>query len=245
MDHFAGDEPQRLNKIIAQAGVCSRRQADLLIEAGKVQVNGQTVSDLGYKVSLEKDRVYVNGKPLPKSWRTITYLVNKPKGVVCSRVKQDKKPIITELVPDVPPVYPVGRLDKDSEGLILLTNEGDLALKMTHPRYEHRKEYRVGGTFREPGLTAQMVVDRLNKSVKLGDGRAKADSVIIEKEDEKGATLLISVHEGRHHLVRRLCATAGLEVKSLERTRLGPLTLRGVPRGKFRVLTHQEVSRLR
>jgi 23S rRNA pseudouridine2605 synthase len=234
---------ERLQKLIAASGICSRRAAEELILQGKVRVNGAVVRELGTKAG-EADVILVNNKPLPKP-QTVTYLLNKPRGVVCSMARQADTQIITDLVPPYPPVFPIGRLDKESEGLILLTNDGELANTLTHPKFEHAKEYWV--TCRpEVGFTPDydLIKTRLLKGVKLGDGDAKADSINIRTEGKK-VILSITVHEGRHHLIRRMCATQRLDVDRLKRVKIGTLELASLKTGAWRVLTEKEISRLR
>ena len=236
---------ERLQKLIAAAGLASRREAELWITAGKVRVNGKIISDLGSKADLSTDTVLVNNKPLPKP-QSVTYMVNKPKGVVCSRIRQKGETIITDLVPAFPRVYPVGRLDKESEGLILLTNDGDLTLRSTHPSFNHNKDYYLHVRWEKKVIEKPLewVRDQLLKGVKLGDGKAKADKVSIKPGKGEDITLEMSVHEGRHHLLRRMCARLGLEVRFLRRTKFGTLSLGALKPGRFRLLTPEEEKSL-
>lgn len=235
------EQKERLQKIIAAAGIASRREAEGLIIQGKVRLNGRVVTDLGTKANPLTDTILVNNRPLPKP-QTVVYAVNKPRGVVCSRVKQAAEPLITDLVPPYPRVYPVGRLDKESEGLILLTNDGELTLKLTHPSYGHAKEYYVRAAF-EKGAevrTPEWIEHQLCKGIKLGDGKAQADRAKVKLGKQDDLTLDIVVHEGRTHLVRRMCASLGLKVLSLRRTKFGTLSLEHLKPGAYRLLTSQE-----
>ena len=211
-----------------------------MIQQGKVRVNGKVVSDLGSKAS-PTDTILVNNRPLPVP-QTVVYALNKPKGVVSTRVAQSKDPVVTDLVPPYPRVYPVGRLDKESEGLILLTNDGELAQKLTHPSYKHPKGYWIKAKWEKKAtqkptewLEAQML-----KGIKLGDGLAKADKVKIKADTFGNLSIDITVHEGRKHLLRRMCGSLGLEVTLLRRTKFGTLLLEPLKIGSHRVLTTQE-----
>lgn len=236
---------ERINKVIAASGIASRREADRFILEGKVSVNGQVVRELGIKIDPMTDKIVVNGRPLPQAAQTITYLFNKPRHVICSTSKQGKAKIITEFFPAFPPVFPVGRLDKESEGLILVTNNGELAHRLTHPSFNHQKTYLAicrpekGSPLPEPATIKQ----RLEKGVKLGDGDAKADSVRVEQRGEE-IFLTISVHEGRNHLIRRMCATQGLDVRRLTRLKFANLSLEKLKQGEYRILSKEEEKRL-
>ncbi|HSI20615.1 MAG TPA: pseudouridine synthase [Verrucomicrobiae bacterium] len=223
----------RLNKVLAASGLASRRGADALIERGSVTVNGAVVTSMGTQVE-ESDVIAVNGKLLKKTER-VTYALYKPRGVVCSRVQQRNEEIVTGLVPENPPVYPIGRLDRDSEGLILLSNNGDLTAQLTHPKFEHQKEYEVHGEF-DPQGDPELVKNRLLKGVRLGDGEAKADSLSIKSFDRGILVFVITVHEGRHHLIRRMCASVDISVKRLIRIRISHLTLGTLKPGEWRKL---------
>ena len=236
---------ERLQKLIAHSGIASRRQAEELIVQGKVKVNGQVVRELGSTANVEEgDIVLVSNKPLPRP-QTVVYAVNKPKGVVCSRQRQGNEQLITELVPSYPPVYPVGRLDKESEGLILLTNDGALTQKVTHPSFRHEKEYRISARFEKDWeLPDEKLITRLEKGVKLGDGMAKAEKVTIKHLTDGTLDLSITVQEGRHHLIRRMCASVGLEVRRLTRVRIAGLTLTHIKSGTYRALTPKDLALL-
>lgn len=236
---------ERLQKIIANAGRASRRQAEVLISAGKVTVNGRIVTDLGTKADPETARITVEGLPIISS-APVVYLLNKPKGVVCSRVQQAKEKLVTELVPNNPPVYPVGRLDRESEGLILLTNQGSLTQRLSHPSFTHPKTYFLVCKFQkgETARTPEWISQQLLKGVRLGDGAAKADKLTVKTLPEQVFTLEITVHEGRKHLLRRMCATIGLEVLLLRRTKFATLKLGNLKPGQYRRLSPTEISNL-
>lgn len=232
---------ERLNKVIAASGISSRRRADDLIADGRVSINGIPVKALGTLVE-PSDTVSVDGRELQQPAR-VTYMVHKPRGTVSSRLRQGFDPIVTSLVPANPAVYPVGRLDKDSEGLLLLSNDGALTDKLTHPRFEHQKEYVITGLL-DTGVTAEQAMERLQKGVKLGDGIAKADALALKKAHDSTLVLVITVHEGRHHLIRRMCATAGITVKRLVRTRISGLLLGELKPGEWKALTSDELKLL-
>lgn len=236
---------ERLQKIIAASGICSRRQAETLILQGNVQLNGKIVTQLGTQADAKEDKILVGGRPLPHK-TTVVYLLNKPKGYVSTRIPQGNQPVVTDLVPGDPAVYPVGRLDKDSEGLLLLTNDGDLSARLTHPRYGHSKTYYLSCTWQAAiHKDLAWVTHQLEKGVKLGDGLAKADSIQVVERPDGSLRLEITVHEGRNHLLRRMCATVGLDVTSLKRTKFATLSLDRTRPGNWRLLTSQEIDRLR
>ncbi len=233
---------QRLNKHIAHSGIASRRHADELILAGKVQVDGTVVRELGARVP-EGASIVIDGIPLLDVKR-VTYLLYKPRGIVSSRSQQGSAEIITSLVPADPPVYPIGRLDQESEGLILLSNDGELTQALTHPSFAHSKTYTVTTHAQEKIPTAARV-KRLLKGVSLKDGYARADAVEILLDKTPNLTLSIRVHEGRNHLVRRMCGAVGLSVLRLVRTEISGLTSTSLRPGEWRVLTDQEIASLR
>jgi len=233
---------ERLQKVIANSGLCSRRTAEQYIQEGRVKVDGVVVTTLGTQIDPERGIITVDGKKLP-TYLPVVYLLNKPKGIVCSRTPQGKEEVVTSLVPDFPPVYPIGRLDKESEGAILLTNDGFLTHKLTHPSFQHSKVYRVT-VQAEKTIDLPAVEHHLLKGVKLGDGKAMADKINSSAIDSQTATLYITVHEGRNHLIRRMCATLDLNVKRLVRIQIGFITLGSLKPGEYRRLTRQEIQRL-
>jgi 23S rRNA pseudouridine2605 synthase len=238
---------ERLQKIIAGSGLVSRRQAEELIKEGRVIVNGKKITEMGVKVELDA-KISVNGKPIQAAQST-TYVLYKPKGIICSTKKETGASIITDLVPKYPKVYPVGRLDKDSEGLILMSNDGDLTFKLTHPSKEHRKIYQLECKWQPDAklLTETQIRQKLLKGVKLGDGLAKVDKLdILERHPEQVASFkaYFTVHEGRNHLLRRVCATIGLDVKRLKRISIQNLSLDKLKPGEYRLLSEREKQQL-
>lgn len=234
-DPAANGEPgERLQKRIARAGVASRRKAEELIRQGRVTVEGE-VATLGQRVR-EADAVLIDGVELPGRVRPVTYLLNKPPGVL-STVQDDRgRRTVMDLVPGVPGLHPVGRLDLESEGALLLSNDGDLTLRLSHPRYGHSKEYRVWCKEGTPGRAA---LARLRAGVALDDGPAKARRA----EPVEGGCVLV-IAEGRNRQVRRMLAAVGYEVVRLQRTRIGTLGLGDLGLGSYRRLSASEVEAL-
>ena len=235
------DDRIRLQKFLSQCAVASRRKSEELILAGKVKVNGR-VAGLGDKVSPKKDTVTVSGKKVVFSKKYYYIMLHKPRGFITTMDDEMGRKCVAELVKDVGArVYPVGRLDKDSEGLLLMTNDGDFANHLTHPSKHVPKTYRV--TVR-PDITDEQLV-AFNEGIEI-DGRmtAPADAHIIEKSDNR-VVLEIIIHEGRNRQIRRMCEALGLEVARLKRTHIGSIKLGMLPQGKWRELTEDEVHRLK
>lgn len=232
---------QRLQKLIAAAGLCSRRQAEALIEAGRVTVNGR-VAVLGDQADPRRDTILVDGRPLGRHEAFCYLLMHKPVGVVTTLSDPDGRPVITDLLRDVPVrVYPVGRLDLTTSGLLLLTNDGALANRLAHPSREVAKTYlvRVRGT-----LTAE-AVRHLEEGVHLDDGRTAPARVTRIRGGGGHTWFELTIHEGRNRQVRRMCEALGLPVSRLMRIRYAFLTLDGLAPGEYRHLTPAEVARLK
>lgn len=232
---------ERLQKILAQANFGSRRAAEELIVQGRVKVNGQ-VAILGSKADVLRDTITVDGKPLPRLQTDKIYIaLNKPRGVISDNDPSQPRPSILDLVPPLGHLFAVGRLDMDSEGLMLLTNDGDLANRLTHPRYGHEKEYRVQ-VGKQPD-DSQLAA--LRHGVVLEDGRRTAPAqVILEGQAGKGFGLRIILKEGRKRQIREMGKTIGLPVLRILRVRIGPLELGDLKPGKWRYLTNQEIAGL-
>jgi 23S rRNA pseudouridine2605 synthase len=226
---------ERLQKVLARAGLASRRQAEELIADGRVTVNG-IVAPLGRRVDISRDRVEVDGAPVPVRPGLVYYLLNKPAGVVTTAADPEGRPTVVALVPDEPRVFPVGRLDVATEGLLLLTNDGELAHHLTHPRFGVDKEY----VAQVAGRPSPAALRRLREGVELDDGRTAPARVAALAPD----TLRIVIHEGRNRQVRRMCDAIGHPVQRLVRTRIGPLTDRRLPPGAWRPLTPSEIRGL-
>lgn len=233
---------ERLQKIIAAAGVASRREAEKIILAGRVKVNGKVASELGVKADSSRDRITVDGRPLAIRIKSY-YMFNKPRGVVTTMKDPEGRRCISDFARSLGErVYPVGRLDYNTEGLLLLTNDGELAQKLTHPSYEIRKTYRV----KVLGIVPVIKLDKLRMGVELEDGlTAPATVDLVGYDREKGTTEFnITIREGRNRQVRRMCDAIGFPVRDLQRTKMGPLVLRGLGRGKIRELDDDEVQLL-
>lgn len=233
---------ERLQKIISQAGIASRRHAEKMIIEGRVTVNGKTVTELGTKVNA-KDIVTIDGKRLTGQ-QHIYVLLNKPKGYITTSSDPQGRKTVTELTGDIPErIYPVGRLDYATEGLLLMTNDGELTHGLTHPSKQVVKTY-VAKVF---GLVNEDKINKLRKGICLDDGiTAPAQVEFLGYDQEKNLSALeISIHEGKNRQVRRMFEAVGHLVKNLKRTKYAFLDLEGVWRGQYRHLTASEVARLK
>ncbi len=227
------DKPLRLQAFLARAGVGSRRKAEALILSGRVRVNGE-VAQLGQKVG-PKDRVEVDGEEVRLPQRVVLAL-HKPRGYTTTRHDPHAKRTVFDLLPPIPGLHPVGRLDRDSEGLLLLTNDGDLTLRLTHPRYGVRKVYRV---WTEKGTLPPRVCRLLERGVELEDGPARA----LKARPAPGGGILV-LAEGRKREVRRMLKRVGYPVRRLLRLKVGPIPLGDLPPGGWRPLTEEEIQAL-
>ena len=229
---------ERLQKLIARAGICSRREAEKIISAGRVTVDGKIITELGAKADISQ-KIRVDGKLLHFDTEKIYLLLNKPRGYVSTAHDERGRRTVLDLLGEnfSERVYPVGRLDLNSEGLILLTNDGKLTDALIHPRFEVEKTYRA----KISGELTEEKLDRLRTGIELDDGLTAPARVYRLGEDLVEVTL----HEGRNRQVRRMFAAIGCDVKRLRRIRFAGLTLEGVPLGKFRALTTEEVARLK
>jgi 23S rRNA pseudouridine2605 synthase len=231
---------ERLQKVLAAAGIASRREAEQIILEGRVEVDGQVVSELGSRVEPHQE-IYVDGQRLGKT-KLVYYAVHKPVGVVSTARDPSGRPRVIDLLPpDVGRVFNVGRLDLNSEGLILVTNDGELANKLTHPRHGVRKTYEVH-VAGEPGPE---VLSQLRRGVHLAEGFVKPVEVRIKGNKKSGSVLEMVLDEGRNREVRRLLARVGHKVQRLIRIAVGPIRLGEMPRGASRLLTPEEVRKLR
>lgn len=232
---------ERLNKFLAHAGVSSRRQCDQLILAGRVTIDGQAVRELGTRVDPEAQHVCVDGQPV-KSERHVYWVVNKPRGYLCTNHDPAGRPRAIDLVPHVSQrVYTVGRLDENSEGLLLLTNDGDLANHLMHPRFGVEKTYLV----QVAGHPEAADLAQLLKGVWLSDGHVRATRVKRLKTQGASSWLRIVLREGKNREIRRMLARLNHKVMRLRRTALGPVQLDRLPAGKARKLSGQELTALR
>lgn len=232
---------ERLQKIMAQAGVASRRKSEELIAAGKVKVNGQVITELGFKVDPAKDKIEVSGKPIQRE-KHAYYLLYKPVGYITSMDDQFDRPIVLDLMKDVPErLHSVGRLDYDTEGLLLLTNDGGLTYALTHPSHEVEKTYLV----KAKGFISGQALRELERGVMLEDGKTAPAKVNLRSGKRDYSIVEITIHEGRNRQVRRMFDVVGYPVLKLKRVQLGPLTLGTLKPGEFRPLSRKEVTLLK
>jgi len=233
---------ERIQKILAKAGIASRREAERMVIEGKVTVNGKIIDKLGFKADPLKDHIRVDGKRLTGFEPKITLLLNKPRGYLSTVKDPGGRATVMDLLKKIRwRIYPVGRLDFDAEGLLLLSNDGDLTQVLSHPRFSIPRTYFVK-VARVPDGKA---LDRLKKGVRLEDGKAKAVSVTILRQREKNCWAQFVVTEGRNRLVKRMFAAIGHPVLKLKRVGFGPLRLGDLPVGQFRYLTPEEIEKLK
>lgn len=226
---------ERLQKVLARLGFGSRRVCEELIAAGRVTVDG-VVAELGRRVDVDTDEVAVDGAVVGIRPGLVHYLLNKPTGVISTADDPQGRPTVVQMVPDEPRVFPVGRLDADTEGLLLLTNDGDLTHRLTHPSFGVEKEYLASVT----GTPTRGEIRRLREGIELDDGPT-APARVTAVDD---SLLRITIHEGRNRQVRRMCEAIGHPVTRLVRTRIGPLVDRRLKPGEWRELTREEVRTL-
>ena len=230
---------ERLQKILSARGVCSRRAAEALLQEGRITCNGR-VCQLGDSADPDHDEILVDGKPLPSAQNYIYIMLHKPRGFVTTLSDEKGRKNAAQLVADCGTrVYPVGRLDMDSEGLLLFTNDGQLANRLMHPSHEISKVYRVT----VDGYSAHGL-ERFNRPMTLDGYRLQIPKVTLLEEKEGKAVMEITIHEGRNRQVRRMCAIAGMQVRRLLRVSEGPLQLGNLPKGKWRHLTAEELRQL-
>lgn len=230
----------RLNRFIANSGVCSRREADTFIQAGCVTVNGEVVTELGTKVNIFNDDVRFNGERL-KGENKVYLVMNKPKGYVTSASDPHADKTVMDLIKNCPTrVYPVGRLDKATTGVLMFTNDGEIAERLTHPSYDKKKIYQVS---LERNLS-QEDYDKILEGITLGDGFVKADELeFVDEGDHR--KLGIEIHSGKNRIVRRIFESLGYTVKALDRVYFAGLTKKGLKKGEWRYLSENEVNMLK
>ena len=239
-ENFDPNEPIRLNKFLANAGVCSRREADEFIQAGVVTVNGEVVTELGTKV-LRTDEVKFHDQPVTME-KKVYVLLNKPKDYVTTSDDPQQRKTVMDLVKNACPerIYPVGRLDRNTTGVLLLTNDGDLASKLTHPKFLKKKIYHV---YLDKNITAHDI-QQIAEGIQLEDGEIKADDIqYADPVDKKQVG--IEIHSGKNRIVRRIFESLGYRVTKLDRVQFAGLTKKNLRRGDWRYLTEEEVDRLR
>jgi 23S rRNA pseudouridine2605 synthase len=230
---------ERLQKVLAAAGIGSRRQCEELITTGRVEVDRQTVTELGTKVDPSTQEIRVDGERLPSPKRVV-YMLNKPVGVVTTNYDPSGRPRVVDLLPGDRRLFAIGRLDRSSEGLILVTNDGDLANHLAHPRYGVEKTYLV----QVAGVPSQDTLDTLRRGMHLSDGRVQAKRVVLRSTNKASAVLEMVLDEGRNREVRRMLAACGHKVHQLKRVSIGPLALGQLLPGQYRPLTWAEIRSL-
>jgi 23S rRNA pseudouridine2605 synthase len=231
----------RINKFLAHAGVCSRRKADELILSGKVQINGVKVQKLGVVVDEKTDRVTVDGTKISLQDNLVYILLNKPKGLLSTVKDGFRRPTVLELVGREKKVYPVGRLDRDTEGVLLLTNDGELTYKLTHPKFEIEKTYRVT----VKGKLDLQILQRFKQGIELDDGAIARGEAIIVKIGVQSSIFELKLKEGMKREIKRMCHAIGLRVTYLVRIRFAHLTTHGLKPGEWRYLEKGEITRLK
>lgn len=234
---------ERLQKVLARAGVASRRRAEELVAAGRVRVNGAVVAEMGVKVDPRRDRIEVDGRVVAAE-RFVTVVLNKPRGVVSTVRDPEGRPTVAELVRGVGArLYPVGRLDWATSGALLMTNDGDLAHALTHPRFGVEKKYHV----KLKGAVGEHVLDAWRRGVRLDDGSVTRPAVEVFRveESEGGTWIQIAIREGRNRQIRRMAEATGVELTKLKRVSFAGVTIEGVPLGEYRELTDKEIARLK
>ncbi|MEB6062962.1 rRNA pseudouridine synthase [Enterococcus gallinarum] len=233
---------ERLQKVIAHAGITSRRKAEELIVAGRVSVNGQIVKELGVQVSA-KDRVEVDGVPIEQE-SAVYYMLYKPRGVISAVTDDKKRKVVLDFFTDVPErLYPIGRLDYDTSGLLLLTNDGDLSQKLMHPKHEVDKVY----VAKVKGIADKKQLLPLSRGIRIeGKKTAPARFEILSTDAATQTSIVqLTIHEGRNHQVKNMLKAVGLPVQKLKREMYGSLTLAGLRPGEYRELTKKEVNELK
>ncbi|HOB05566.1 MAG TPA: pseudouridine synthase [Propionibacteriaceae bacterium] len=234
------DQGVRLQKVLAAAGIASRRAAEGLIDEGRVEVNGQIVMEQGRRVDPERDTIRVDGSRIPPPRRHLYLVVNKPRGVVSTMEDPEGRPTLADVFPHKERLFHVGRLDTDTEGLIILTNHGEFAHRLAHPSYEVSKTYLA----EVEGVLDNHALKRLEKGVTLDDGPVRADKVKLVSRAADRSLLEITLHEGRNRIVRRMMDAVGHPVRRLSRTQIGPIRLGQLKVGESRELTRKELGSL-
>ena len=229
----------RLQKYLADAGVASRRKCEEIIAQGRVKVNGKVVDRMGVVIT-GNEKIELDGRPVKGAASKLYLLFYKPRGVVCTVSDDRGRNTIMEYFKNLPRIYPVGRLDYDTEGLLIMTNDGEFANRLMHPRYQVKKRYAV----KVRGEVTEEECQRLLNGVMLEDGPARADKLEFWGVENGKSYLRITVHEGRNRLIRRMCAAIGHEVARLKREGYGPLSLEGLKPGEYRHLSRGELAQL-
>lgn len=231
----------RLNKFLAQAGVSSRRGADLLIQSGRVTINGVEIKKLGISIDEKNDEIRVDGKKVSLPEKFIYLLLNKPKGYLCTVKDSFGRPTVLDLVGKDKKVFPVGRLDLDTEGVLLLTNHGELAYRLTHPRFQVEKTYLVT----VKGEINEKILEKFHKGIKLEDGNITKGEAKILKVERNHSVFELKLREGRKREIKRMCKAVGLSATNLVRTRFANLTAKNLKPGAWGHLKENEVKSLK
>jgi 23S rRNA pseudouridine2605 synthase len=235
-----GDGLERLQKVMADAGIASRRDCEELIQAGRVEVDGRVVTQLGTKVDPTRQSILVDGTKLPKVGR-VYYVIHKPPGVVSTNDDPSGRMRVVDLLPAIPQrVYTVGRLDRSSEGLIVVTNDGQFALRLTHPRFGVEKTYEV----QVAGLPTLEILEKVRRGIHLAEGPARVVRMRIKSKHKQSTILEMILAEGQNREIRRIMARVGHKVMRLRRVAIGPLRLQTLAPGAWRKLTTSEVRML-
>ncbi len=228
----------RLQKIISQAGIASRRNAETMILDGKVSVNNSVVKELGFKADPETDKIKVNGRAINVNQKKIYIALNKPFGIISSRSDEKGRETVIDLIKSNEYMYPVGRLDYDSSGLLIITNDGDIANSLIHPKYEVEKVYIA---YIDGNITNRDI-DTFEKGIKLEDGYTAPAKVTILSEDRNLTVLEVIIHEGKNRQIRRMFDALGYGVSKLKRIRIGNIKLEDLKPGEYRNLTKFEID---
>ena len=232
---------ERLNKYLARAGVASRRQADLLIQMGRVKVNGATIVEMGIQINPQKDLVEVDGNPIKGSCKYEYLILHKPPGYLSTVRDPFQRPTVIDLLPKTETrLYPVGRLDLDTTGLLFFTNDGDLALALTHPRHLVEKVYQA----KVYGIPTASDLEKLAHGIMLEDGPTAPAKIALDRVENGNATIILTIREGRKRQVKRMMQAIGHPVQTLHREAMGPLTLGPLKPGAYRRPTEIELNEL-
>jgi pseudouridine synthase len=239
----APEEPLRLQKFLARCAIGSRRFCETLIDAGRVSLNGETVTERGVCVDPQRDEVRVDGRPVRAHRKRLVLMLNKPDGCVTTRSDPRGDPTVYDLIPERwrLELFSIGRLDKNTEGLLLFTNDGELAYRLTHPKFSVDKTYelRLKGQFQRKDLQP------LEKGIHLGDGPTAPARIGAFQATAEETCLALTIHEGRKRLIRRMCRKLGVPLRYLRRVQMGPIQLGHLARGKWRLLRAEEIRSLR
>ena len=231
----------RVQKFLAHQGIASRRAIEKMINDKRILINGEIVTEQGAKIDPEKDTVAVDGMVIKSAEKNVYYWINKPTGIISASSSRTGETTVVDLVKSHVRLYPVGRLDKDSHGLLLLTNDGELTHRLTHPRYHIDKTYRVVVT----GQVTDRKIEKLQTGIKLSEGMTAPAQVELIEDSKEGTLLEFIIHEGKHRQIRRMCEMVGLQVIDLVRIAVGPIKLEKLGLSESRPATKTEISTLR